>query len=113
MYGIWWKGTQKGNMRFHNQYDADTYFASRGATHVHEDHYPTKRVWTCDYVKGNHYKDFSRVFSRHYLNAEGTEIGYVIPDLYEFGTGVEFNPPRVWSIAKNLQPLTLAKGELY
>jgi len=108
MYGIWWKGTQKGNMRFHNQYDADTYFASRGATHVHEDHYPTKRVWIYD-----HYQDASEVFSRHYFNAEGTEIGYVIPDFYKFGTGGEFNPPRVWGIPKNLQPLTLAKGELY
>ena len=73
-------------------HETDEHFASLGATHYHDAHYPE---WvTYGYRQGG------GLFSRHYFNAQGTEIGYVLPDFLQFeGHGVHhFETPRVWGI---------------
>lgn len=44
---------------------------------------------------------------RHYFNAEGTEVGYLIPMMLSFpGHGIHtFETPRVWGIPHFLTPL--------
>lgn len=76
-------------------------FIELGAAHYHDSMYPPQgRHWS---IERGTYVPTARLFSRHYFNPEGTEIGLVIPDLFEIGGGVQvFDTPRVWGIERNL-----------
>jgi len=72
----------------------DKAFTERGAIEYHNAYYPTV------YHDGMPNKP-GALFARHYFNAEGTEIGYVIPDFFSHGLGVHvFETPRVWDIGR-------------
>lgn len=76
--------------------EANEYFKSKGAIYYHD-------FWSNEKDRFGFTKVSYLVF-RHYFSNETNEIGYVIPDMWEFGSGVhEFNPPRVWGISN--QPL--------
>lgn len=75
----------------------DDFFRSLGATHVYDERYPA-RVRSYDLQPA----EIPRVFARYYFNAQGTEIGYIIPDLARWN-GPHVHPaPRVWGIPKTL-----------
>ena len=83
-------------------YQADEKFAGLGATHYHDSHYPVTRTSYYGHGRGG------GLFSRHYFNKEGTEIGLFIPDLGEFSEGQVFDTPRVWGIPHTLISLRIA-----
>lgn len=85
-------------------YQEDEAFVARGATHYHDSMYPPQgRHWS---IERRTYVPTASLFSRHYFNAEGTEIGLVIPDLFSVGMGVQvFDKPRVWGIDHTLIPI--------
>lgn len=72
-------------------------FVSLGATHYHDCLYPSRY----DYRTGD-YTVPGSLFSRHYFNTEGTEIGYCIPDVLPYCQPFVFDKPRVWGIERNL-----------
>jgi len=84
--------------------EQDKKFAERGATHYHDSHYPAQgALWS---IERGYYVAHARLFSRHYFNPEGTEIGLVIPDMFSVGMGVQvFDKPRVWGIEHTLHVL--------
>jgi hypothetical protein len=78
----------------------DKEFAALGATHHHDALYPFRRVY-CPSL--GHRMESQGLFARHYFNAQGTEIGYILPDLLQFGSGVHyFEIPREWTIPHDL-----------
>lgn len=78
-----------------NLEEADAAFLARGATHYHESEFP-----------GVADPSLGRIFARHYFNRDGEEIGYVLPYMIRYGSGVHtFDPPRVWGFYKTLIPL--------
>jgi len=83
--------------------EANNVFRVRGAMHYHDSHYPPQgRHWS---IERGTYVPTARLFSRHYFNAEGTEIGLCIPDLLPEGGVQIFDTPRVWGIPHELHPL--------
>jgi len=89
-------------IEIHSLFQADEAYRELGATHYHDSHYPgSRRMCDWGWREGG-------LFSRHYFNAEGTEIGLVIPDFFPLDMGVQiFDKPRVWGIEHDLHPLTV------
>lgn len=80
-----------------SRYAMDKQFLALGATHYHLSYYPAKPVT----YYGTEYG--ARIFSVHYFNKEGTEIGMYIPDV---STKPQiFDEPRVWGIPHELAEL--------
>jgi hypothetical protein len=80
--------------------ECDLHFKEKDATHYHDSYYPSTRVYT---ISEGYVDKRGGLFARHYFNADGVEIGYVLPEFLEFGSGIHyFMEPRVWGIEKNL-----------
>lgn len=78
----------------------DDYFRSLGAVAVYDESYPSPR-WHHEgrYAHGS---QPVRIFARYYFNAEGTEIGYFLPDVSTMPHVHE--KPRVWAMPHTLVP---------
>lgn len=74
----------------------DEYFRTLGATHVYDEQFPAKYS-----PKSGLYNAPGGLFARYYFNAQGTEIGYVLPGL---SNKPHVHPtPRVWGLPHTLE----------
>ena len=75
----------------------DDHFRSLGATHRYDERYPA-RIRRYDGQPA----EVPPIFARYYFNAQGTEIGYVIPDLARWHGPHIHSTPRVWKMPHTL-----------
>lgn len=76
----------------------DEHFRSLGAVTVYDETYPNRYSY-----KSGQYTEPAGLFARYYFNAQGTEIGYVIPDVSNLPNVHPY--PRTWGIPHTLVPL--------
>lgn len=81
-----------------NAMQHDEYFRTLGATQVYDEPYPNRYSY-----QSGQYTEPGGLFARYYFNAQGTEIGYVIPSV--FNVPNVHPTPRVWGMPHTLVPL--------
>lgn len=82
--------------------DADRYFRNHGAVAFHNEYLPTRNE--LGFIKE------LELFSRHYFNIQGTEIGMVHPEFLKYHKMVQhFDTPRVWGFPHDMIPFTVGE----